>query len=352
MNNYLFLVSQNYGFPILRPLQDAIRARGDRVAWFFDNPACRIYLRGNEIELGTVEEVFDFDPVAVFACDEHMYHFFPGVKVQLFRGFDVEKPRGRSDHYRISGMFDLYCVNDTSAMPAFRKLAQHYRSFRVVETGWPKLDSFFGSDGKLPVVHNDLPVILYSSTFTKWITSTPYLYDEIERLVTEREWRWIITFHPEMATDVMERYRKLARYTNVAFYDGDDNVAILKKADVMLCDTSSIIYEFMYLDRPVVTFRNAVPGDCIIDINDPALLEGALETALQRPKQLMKSIRAKMDEIHPQRDGHSSQRVLHAVDEFIASDRSGLRKKRPGLLCRYKARRRLGYFKRDKHKSL
>ena len=36
--HYLLYGSERYALAILRPLQDAIRARGHEAAWFFDGP--------------------------------------------------------------------------------------------------------------------------------------------------------------------------------------------------------------------------------------------------------------------------------------------------------------------------
>lgn len=348
MKKYLFLVSLTYGFPIMRPLQNAIRARGGEAAWFFDEPGLERYLDADERHLKTVEDVMEYRPDAVFTAGDHMYHFFPGIKVEVFHGFDIDKRPGRfPSALTIRGWFDLYCANDCRTLERLTPLAEEYGNFRVVQTGWPKLDAFFDSSGNIPQPCNVRPVILYSSTFTTWITSTPYLYDEISRLARERDWEWIITFHPKMDPATVERYKALStELPNVAFYEGDDNVPILEKADVMLCDSSSIIFEFLYLDKPVVTFRNTMPGDYLIDIDDPAMLESSLETALERPADLMSRIRAKMDSMHPQRDGKSSERVLAAVDDFCANWQGRLRKKKVDLFRRFKARRRLGYYKR------
>lgn len=347
MKKYLFLVSLTYGFPIMRPLQKAIHSRGGEAAWFFDTPGLERYLDAGERWIKTVGEVMEYAPDAVFTAGDHMYHFLPGIKVEVFHGFDIDKRPGRfPSALTIRGWFDLYCANDCRTLERLAPLAEEYGSFRVAQTGWPKLDAFFDAAGEIPLPENRRPVILYSSTFTSWITSTPFLYDEIARLAREREWDWIITFHPKMDAATVERYKALAdAMPNVAFYDGDDNTEVLKRADVMLCDSSSIIFEFLYLDKPVVTFRNTMPGDYLIDIDDHALLESSLDTALSRPVDLLCRIRAKMDSMHPQRDGRSSERVLAAVDEFKADWQGRLKKKKVDWFRRFKARKRLGYFK-------
>ena len=346
-NNYLLLVSDTYAFPILRPLQKAIREKGGTAAWFVDNPACRKFLAADELELRTVKEVKKYAPKAVFIPGNHSYHFFPGVHVQVFHGFAINKRNDPDDDFRhvIRGWFDLYAVNEVIALDRFQRLSEEYGSFKAVPTGWSKLDSFNTDPRNTAISEGRRPVILYSSTFSRGITSTPYLYDEIERLVQTRDWDWIITFHPLMAQETMERYKALAtRYDNVTFYDGDDNVSVLEAADVMLCDSSSIIMEFQYLDKPVVTFRNTQPDDSLMDISDVDLLESSIEAALSRPADLMERIRARMDSLHPWRDGESSVRVLEAVDAFVEGKLGPNRPKKISLVRKIKARKKLGYW--------
>lgn len=80
--HYLFFVSVAYSYPILRPLQDEIRRRGDDVAWFIESD-CPVLLAQDERWLQSVQEVMDYQPIAVFAPGNYIYDFFPGVKVSL-----------------------------------------------------------------------------------------------------------------------------------------------------------------------------------------------------------------------------------------------------------------------------
>ena len=74
--HYLFFVSVAYSYPILRPLQDEIRRRGDDVAWFIE-PDCPVLLNQDERWLQSVQEVMDYQPIAVFAPGNYIYDFFP-----------------------------------------------------------------------------------------------------------------------------------------------------------------------------------------------------------------------------------------------------------------------------------
>ena len=274
MKRYLFFVSLSYAYPILRPIQSEIWRRGDEVAWFFTSP-CDQYLHEGEKQLKTIKEVMEYNPIAVFAPGNKVHDFFPGVKVQVFHGFSIDKRPGRGDHFRIRGLFDIFCTQGSTSTPHFLELEKQYRHFKVYETGWSKTDLFFPL---VPKEKNPVPTILYASTFTPGITSTPHLYDEIARLAKEKNWQWLITFHPKMSPEIVEKYKNLANsLDNVSFYDGDNNVELLQKADVLLCDSSSIIIEFLFFDKPVVTYKNTSPGNYLIDVDSPELIEPAIE---------------------------------------------------------------------------
>ena len=62
--HYLLYGSERYALAILRPLQEAIRARGHKAAWFFDGPGSE-ELRADETFLRTSQAVREFAPIAV-----------------------------------------------------------------------------------------------------------------------------------------------------------------------------------------------------------------------------------------------------------------------------------------------
>src|SRR3546814_18955255 len=94
----------------------------------------------------------------------------------------------------------------------------------------------------------------------------------------------------------------------------------------MCSDTSSALNEFLLTYKPVVTFKNRRPGPQLIDIDDPAQFEPAVRRALSRPPELMAAVTAFADQLHPYRDGRSSERVLEAIDACSAQ---GGRTRRP-----------------------
>lgn len=112
---------------------------------------------------------------------------------------------------------------------------------------------------------------------------------EIDRLAKTHPWDWVITFHPKLTDPgIIAGYKRIAEENeNVIFYEGSDKMPLLQQADVMLCDSSSIILEFMFLDKPVVTFRNSHPGPHLIDVDTPEAVGPAIERALMRPEGLM-----------------------------------------------------------------
>lgn len=345
---YLMYCSQLYAMAILRPLQRVIIERGDEVGWFFDGPGVE-HLHAHERHLQSIEEVKKFNPQAVFVPGNVVPDFFPGFKIQVFHGLATDDT-GKKGHYRIRGFFDLYCTRGDEETRQFQQLAEKYQHFRVAQTGWSKLDPLFSEKqdtdlrGELGIAAKR-PVVLYGSTFSPSLTSAPLLYDRIRQLARQGDFFWLVTLHPKTDPDLVARYRDLAG-KNLRFFESHkDIIPLLRTADVMLCDTSSIAIEFQLLGKPLVTFRAKNPGPQQINVRESWDVEKALVKALQHPEELMKATREFAHALHPWEDGRSSQRVLEAVDQFVVTGRAGLKSKPFNLLRKCKVRQKMGYFR-------
>ncbi len=337
--HYLFYGSERYTQAIMRPIDAAIKARGGKVAWFFNGPGAED-LHGDDLQLTNIDEVIRWNPIAVITPNNMVPHFFPGIKVQTFHGFDAGKPR----HIYIRGFFDLYCTTGPKDTEQFVALANKLQHFHVVETGWPKLDYFFSQlPTNLPPVKSP-PTILYHSTFSPSWSAAEILYPEVKRLSETGEWKWVVTLHPKMNPEIRNKFKALEN-ENLVFSDADNILELFADADVMCSDTSSALSEFLLTRKPVVTFKNRRPGPQLIDINDPAEFEPAIRNALTRPAKLMAAIEQFSADIHPARDGKSAERILDAIDDFIVQGGKNTKSKPWNLWRKFKLRRQMNYWK-------
>ncbi len=354
MRHYLFFINHLYAYTILRPLQATIRQRGDEVAWFLQGEnADPAYLKDDEIQLTNIQQVIDYNPEAVFVPGNWVPDFFPGIKVEIFHGLANDET-GKKGHYRIRGLFDLYCTHAPDVTHKFEQLAKQYGTFKVKETGWPKLDPLFNEklstespyDNFRDSIPADKPVIFYASTFSPSLTSAPHLIDTISELSGKPDYHWLITLHPKMPEDIVEQYRSL-ECENLTYVESHHQVLpLMKAADVMLCDTSSIALEYLLLDKPLITFNAKAPGPHAINIINTEDIPGALRTALTRPAEQMKAARRLIQSLHAYSDGQSSQRVLDAVDDFISNNELEKLKKKPlNLWRKLQIRKRMNYYK-------
>lgn len=341
---YLFYISQNYSYAILRPLQDAILARGDQAAWFLEgNEVNRAYLLSNEKHLSSINDVQKYQADVVFIPGNVVPDFIPGVKVGVFHGFNSGKlnRRGFEDHFNIRGCFDLYCTQGPNTTLPFIELAKQHQHFSVKQTGWPALDPLFDLTN---VNKNSKPTILMCSTFSRALTCAPHLFETVKRLSENGNWQWLIQFHPKMPKEIVEQYKSLES-ENLSFIETDNVIPLLQQADVMVCDTSSVLMMFLMLNKPVVTFNNIAPKDYMVNISDEDKLEESIEYALSYPDELKAKVECFINDTHPYIDGDSSQRVLAAADELLVGINKAKKRKPLNLLRRLKMRQKLKYWK-------
>ncbi len=345
---YLMYVSQNYSFAILRPLQQEILARGGKVRWFLEGKNINHdFLRSNEQTLNSIAEIQAWQPDIVYAPSNIIPTFIPGIKVGVFHGFDAGKlnSKGQNDHFKVRGCFDLYCTQGPNTTAPFQGLAKKHGFFHVKETGWPTLDPYFSEIEHNPykALNGAKKTLLICSTFSKRLSLAPKLYEQIKAYSEQGKWRILVQFHPKMPSKLVEQYKALQN-DNLTFVETDNVLPLLQAADVMLCDTSSILLMFILQRKPVVTFCNQAPGEHLIDVTDVDELTEAIDYAFTRPPELMAKIEHFCQQLHPYQDGLSSQRVLAASNELLLSNPT-LKPKPRNFIRNFKMRRKLNYWR-------
>lgn len=337
----MFYVTLSYSFNVLKPIEKELLKRGHEVAWFLrpGTEAERYTAKCKQL-LKNVEEVMNYKADAMLAPGNKIPEFFPGLKVQVFHGFDS----GKKGKYRIRGFFDLYCTQGPKTTRGFLKAREKNKTFDVVETGWPKLDPLFTPHPEAGQYRSDKPVILYAPTFSPSLTSTYALRDEIERLSKTRDWQWLVKFHPKVTTEEVEMYEDI-QSDKLRVVHTSDVIPLLQAADVLLSDTSSILSEFALLGKTVVTLNNRQPESWMINITQPDILEPALVESLSPSPKLKAQILSHAGEVHPYTDGLSSARTVDAIEAMIEKGTQHLAKKPPNLFRKLKERKKLRYWK-------
>lgn len=321
------LASEPYSLPILRPLAACAQARGDSVRWLAAE-AVAARLHPDEPRVLGWRELRRWQPHAVFATVHRIPPWLPGLQVQLFHGLNLHKRDPRDGHFRMLGLFDLYCSHGPATTGPLQALAEAHRDFSVVQTGWPKLDLVLGGAGRgaatLRAAAAGRPLVMYASSFNEPLSQARACLPELERLVARGDRYWLLTLHPMSPPALVQRYRALAG-PHAVFLEAERMADMLHAADVLLCDTSSVVEEFILLDKPVVTIGHRQPQPCMLAIDASAQIDAALTQALAWPQALADARLAYARQIHPDTDGRAAGRVLDAVEQRLRGDDHGLR---------------------------
>lgn len=330
-HKYLLFLTKNYSYSILRPLYDAILQQDNAEVYWFSTKPERFDING-ENWLESNEAVIKYNPDAVFAPGNVIPSAWPGLKVQLFHGLGEEK----QGHYRKNGLFQMYCTPGPFITKKF--LNNNNGRYIVEETGWPKLDNISRVRRNRKVTFkNEYPIILYAPTFSRKLTSANSLLNQIVAL-KKRDYNWIVKFHELMDMEIVAKYKGLQNDKFVVS-DSTDILPLMSESDLMLTDTSSVAYEYLFFDKPIVTFNTKTRHDKGINILKADDLEGAIIRALSNPAEFKENREFYISELHPYRDGKSSQRVLEAVNRVLENGYRPLNKYNPiYLLSRWKTR--------------
>ena len=309
-----------YAFSILIPISKQLQERGHSYIWYISEKLVNEFPLKNESFTSQVSDLKPFMSDAIFVPGNEVPHFLRGIKIQVFHGLAGEK----KGHFRIRHYFDLYLTPGPFFTKKFKQLALKHKDFKVLETGWSKLD-IYGNDlelyetDKLQLLKelSAESIILYAPTFSPSLTSANTLLHQIEVLAEDKKKVILIKFHDLMDQETVENYKKLTtRISNIQLITDRNIVKYLFIADLMISDTSSVVYEFLLLNKPVVTLNARSPQVAWQNILEQDDLVESVNTHLKTDPLANKRAHI-IAEYHPYKDGLSAKRMVEATEQYI-----------------------------------
>ena len=326
---FLFFCQNSYAFGIIDPIRTVVLEKGYEVMWFLKEELNASFPYQGDAFTNSINALKKYQSDVIIVPGNEVPHYLRGVKVQIFHGLAGEK----RTHFRIRHYFDLYLTQGPFFTDKFNELQRQHRNFEVMETGWSKLDKMYleqqaysEEKNELLNTHGAKKIILFAPTFTPYLTSAEFLKDEIIALARNKEYLILCKFHAMMDPELIAAYREIALEHDNVIYEEEKNITkFLILADLMISDTSSVVYEFLLLNKPVITFKNIAENKYWEDIDDPAVLAKSVETTFAEDnyKNQREFI---ISNYHPYTDGQSSARMVAAIEQFI--EKNGVPKKR------------------------
>ena len=312
---FILFCNLPYSFAILETLESQIKLRGYQYIWYIPKE-----LEANisyEHYTSDIKKLKKYQADIIFVAGNEVPHYLRGVKTQIFHGLAGEK----KGHFRIRDYFDLYLTQGRYFTDRFNQLRDKYKNFEVVETGWCKLDNLYTNDKDI-LKHNLLKehkaskLVLYAPTFSPSLTSGDKLIDVINSLSQKSNILLIIKFHDKMDIDIVEKYLKLES-KNLIIWTQSDITPLLKISDIMISDTSSVVYEFILLNKPVVTLNSSSENINWIDVDDVSKVKDEVLNLLNGDDKFQSQRENIIELYHPYNDGQSASRMIDAVENYI-----------------------------------
>jgi len=308
-----------YAFSILKPLADELEERGWEYLWYVPSSLVDAFPYKPMPFSSRIKDLEEFQSDAIFVPGNDIPYWIHGLKIQVFHGLAGEK----KGHFKIRNYFDLYLTQGPYFTKRFQELSKKYKNFDVIETGWCKLDTLYtlgeetlSTKKEFLEKHQVKHIVLYAPTFSPSLTSGIDLLDTIKSLSSRDDILVIIKFHDKMDRVIKEKYKAL-KSKNLIISDEKDITPLLQISDMMISDTSSVVYEFTLLDKPVITLNNISQNITWKNVSNKAEVLSEVLDILNGNDDHKEQREETIKQYHPYNDGKSAARMLDSAIKHI-----------------------------------
>lgn len=316
---FILFCNLPYAFSILKPLEEEILSRGFEVIWYIPQFIEELFPYKNSSYTTKIDDLKKYNSDCIFVPGNDVPHFLRGLKVQVFHGLAGEK----KGHFHIRDYFDLYLTQGPYFTSRFKELATEHKNFNVIETGWCKLDTLYHMSEhtqkrKEAILkeHQAKNIILYSPTFSPSLTSGLDLLSTIQEISLIKSIVIIIKFHDKMDKKIIEKYKAL-KSNNIIVSNDKDITSLLQISDLMISDTSSVVYEFILLNKPVVTLKSISKNITWLNVLNTNNIVDKILSIINGNDNFAEKRLNTIKQYHPYNDGKSASRMIDAAVKYI-----------------------------------
>jgi len=218
--------------------------------------------------------IYDLKYQFLYNCKKiQIWHGIPLKKIQLNNPKNLDKLKGFISRTlcRIIGLFPHYdAIVSTSEFYTKHAFSNAFNAKEIIETGYPRNDTFF-NDIEEYQINTDIKTILECSELKKdgfkIIIYAPTFRDtggnafntnsidlvKLNKFAVENKFLFICKFHPDPL--FFEKMESIKIGNNIKFYENSCDVyPFLKITDCLITDYSSIFYDYLLLNKPIVFY--------------------------------------------------------------------------------------------------
>lgn len=192
----------------------------------------------------------------VLIMARHATHMFPSkkiLKIGMRHGAYNFKKFIAAEKYNKFNMFLFTSEHEVET-------SKKFGIKNGISVGFPKIDSLHNNsilDDDIEKLINEIgfkkekKTILFSATWNKsGISAIDKWYEKLDKLTDK--YNVLVTVHPFTDNNIKEVIKNTPK---IYFIENDDLNPFLVMADLLICDTSSIIAEFNSMLKPIISFK-------------------------------------------------------------------------------------------------